>query len=97
MCCCDGDPPKAFRCVERRARKAHRCCECGRTIGAGEVYEHASGVWDGGPDAFKTCGRCARVRRALDADFHCVCRAPFTALREALRLRTRERHPGRAA
>lgn len=64
MCGCD-DPPDVYRETVRRARKPHRCCECSRTIAAGERYQYASGVWDGRGDAFKTCIRCAALRRAV--------------------------------
>ena len=65
MCSCDlDDPPSCFSAATRRARKEHRCCKCRRAIKPGERYEHASGVWDGSPDSFKTCSRCVKLRAA---------------------------------
>lgn len=61
----DYDPPQAFRRSMRCARKAHRCCECGREIRPGAMYEYASGVWDGEPSAYKTCIGCATARNIL--------------------------------
>lgn len=75
-CCCDN-PPSCFSQGVRRARKEHRCCECYGPILWGERYEYSSGVWDGGPDNFKTCEPCAAWRNALaKADDTCDC-VPF--------------------
>lgn len=68
---CDCDAPSAF--VERRptARKAHRCCECSRTIAPGETYVLSSGVWDGRGASFKRCLSCEAITlacRDLDED-----------------------------
>lgn len=66
MCCpispADDDPPSAFKEQVRRARKPHTCCECGETIPARAQYEHASGIWDGRPDVYKTCLSCVEIR-----------------------------------
>lgn len=61
--CMDG--PEAFRAVMRKARKPHKCYECGRAIEPGERYEVASGIWDGRPDRFKTCPDCLSVRQVF--------------------------------
>lgn len=55
--------PEAFRELERRARRAARCIECGRGIAVGARYLLSSGVWEGVPASYKTCQRCARLRR----------------------------------
>lgn len=60
----DYTHPDCMREVTRRARKAHACCECRRTIKAGDRYEYISGVWDGTPDSYKTCLRCVDLRAA---------------------------------
>ena len=65
MICCplsEGDGPSAFSSKTRRARKAHKCCECRGTIAAGEEYLYISGVWDGSPASFKTCSTCVEIR-----------------------------------
>ena len=51
----------------RRARKAHQCEECLRTILEGETYERHAGVWEGSFFTFISCGHCA-VLRSLIAD-----------------------------
>lgn len=63
-----GEQPSAYSEQRRRARKAHRCCECGREIAAGEVYEYISGIWDTRPASFKRCLMCAEV-----SDLACQC------------------------
>lgn len=50
---CDGEKPIAYRERHVTARRVHECYACGLPIMRGEVYEHASGVWDGRPAAFK--------------------------------------------
>ena len=63
-----GERPTACSEQRRRARKAHRCCECGREIASGDLYEYISGIWDGQPASYKTCVACADVR-----DLACQC------------------------
>lgn len=46
----------------RRARKAHDCVECGKTIPAGALYEEYVGVLDGSWERYRTCARCVLVR-----------------------------------
>lgn len=61
MCDCD-DSPRAFCTRTRTAAKAHRCCECHGVITKGEKYEYVSGIWDEGPNDFKTCAACVETR-----------------------------------
>ncbi|MCR0981824.1 hypothetical protein [Roseomonas populi] len=42
----------------RKARKAHRCCECFRRIAAGEHYHVEKILFDGRWDTFRTCSQC---------------------------------------
>lgn len=56
------EKPQAFRQITRKARKPHKCCECGRVIATGQHYEYSSGIWDSEPGSFKTCLDCARLR-----------------------------------
>ncbi len=58
--------PQAFSSVTRKARKTHKCCECGRTINAGEKYQYSSGIWDGEPDSFKQCLNCNEIMLAAE-------------------------------
>ena len=58
----DGDGPECGNTVVRKARKDHRCYECGETIAKGTRYEYVSGIWDGEPGAYKTCLSCVEIR-----------------------------------
>ncbi len=58
----DFETPSAFTETERKARKAHKCCECRQIIGIGEKYQYCSGIWDGVPDSYKTCLSCLTLR-----------------------------------
>lgn len=58
----DGYGPEASTTKIRKARKQHRCFECGRTIEPGEKYEYISGIWDGAPSSYKTCLDCLSLR-----------------------------------
>jgi hypothetical protein len=46
----------------RRAMKVHVCCECKASIKAGDHYYHLTGIWESGPDTFKTCIPCRDLR-----------------------------------
>ena len=52
----------------RTARRQHTCVECRTTIQPGDVYEYASGVWEGPPDSFKTCMACIDARNFYEGD-----------------------------
>lgn len=43
---------------ERRARKSHKCCDCGREIKPGETYNYAKWLTDGYFMEAKTCAQC---------------------------------------
>lgn len=63
----------------RRARKAHKCCECGDPIAAGDLYHYASGNSDGDFFTAKTCASCEEIRKAF-----CCDGWEFTTLWEAI-------------
>src|SRR5271154_1617951 len=44
--------------TDRKARKDHRCTECGRAIKAGEMYQHVFSVTNGDAGVEKTCRHC---------------------------------------
>jgi hypothetical protein len=48
-----------------RARKPHRCCECGETIHVGAVYQRASGKADGEIWTTRSCAVCCEIRSAF--------------------------------
>lgn len=63
--CVDYDPPTVWRNQMRRARKAHRCGECGREIASGETYEVCAGLSEGVWYDGKTCEHCVAAREWL--------------------------------
>lgn len=62
MCFVNDYDATAFRSLRPRARKPHRCDECGRVIPAGAVYVRHRGVCDGSPYSMPECLRCERIR-----------------------------------
>jgi len=66
----DAVAPSCMTQANPKARKQHRCCECGRTIEPGEHYLRVTEVWDHDPCTFKTCTECAdlgsRFRRYVE-------------------------------
>jgi len=60
-CGCDG-----FCSVRlARARKPHRCDECGDEIAIGQSYELNSGRWEVAWYRHRTCGVCQEIRAAF--------------------------------
>lgn len=49
----------------RKARKEHKCSECGRTINPGESYYFESFCFDGEMQSHKTCQDCLSVRSSF--------------------------------
>lgn len=47
-----------YRAKMVKARKAHRCEECGRVISLGEIHHSASGKFDGKVETYRTCAHC---------------------------------------
>jgi len=56
MSCCISidNGPEVMTEEIRKARKAHRCCECGGKIAPSDTYEYVKGLWDGDWSEFKT-------------------------------------------
>lgn len=65
MCMTDGDPAEWHREEYRKARKAHKCGECCRTIEPGERYEFVCGSWEGHIETHRTCWHCLAAREWL--------------------------------
>lgn len=72
-CYCDYEHPEFYRQREVKARKLHRCHECGCDIRAGEHYEAFTGKWDGIILKYSTCARCLAFRRWYSANRPCFC------------------------
>ncbi len=67
-CSVDVDDDARYEpCLKTRpkARKPHRCCECGELINIGETYEQAKGLLAGQWDTFRTCIPCVNMRDDL--------------------------------
>ena len=71
FCSCDYDQPDFINTEIRKAKKEHKCCECGYTIKPGEQYEYVFGLWNVKPDTYKTCERCLDLRENLLQIFGC--------------------------
>ena len=70
-CNIDFDPdqfPECFTEVMIKARKEHKCCECGDIIMPGQIYRREKGIWNGKWDCFDTCSVCSAIR-----DDYCSC------------------------
>ena len=73
VCWCDPGPVAEFYIkFTRKARKTHKCYECGMPIKIGEKYEHVRAKWEGQIATVKTCADCVEIRDALD-EMECFC------------------------
>lgn len=61
----DYDGPELLEEDIRKARKQHKCYECGRVIKIGEEYERTRGLWEGDWSTYKTCQDCKSLRTAF--------------------------------
>jgi hypothetical protein len=83
-CYCDYSYPDFY--VDRmvKAKKNHRCDECGRTILAGEKYEYVSAVWEGDFSTCKTCDKCLELRQYTKAHVPCFCWQHGNVIQDAI-------------
>jgi len=58
MCNLDYDRADLYEKINRKARKEHICCECGRIIKKGESYSYVFGVWGKNVSSYRTCSHC---------------------------------------
>lgn len=67
MCRIDDydEGPEFFQETEPRARKEHRCGDCGRTIKSGEKYLRSVGKWGYEINSHVTCAHCKAASRWL--------------------------------
>ena len=74
-CYCDFGEPASFytKRLVAKARRAHRCNECGNQVRPGESYERVTGVWDGDLSTFCTCQKCLSLREAVTECVPCFC------------------------
>lgn len=64
---CD-DYVMLLRNSHHKATKQHACCECRRTIAAGETYMVETVIFDGERSGYKTCAHCEVARNWLQAE-----------------------------
>lgn len=69
MCSGDDNPPEFYVETRPRARKPHRCVECGRRVPPGEVYVKTAGKWDGGFDVFVQHVACRELLQFVSDEF----------------------------
>ena len=71
-CSIDYDGPDVYSRTIRKARKEHRCCECGDWIRVGERYEYITALYPdcSGWDEFKTCLPCANLAMSMGCRQH---------------------------
>lgn len=82
-CYCDYDPADIYRASKPRARKRHKCEECGAPILPGEQYERVFGVWEGYASTHKTCARCFDLRQWVQNSIPCFCWAHGNMIEDA--------------
>ena len=82
-CFCDYDPPTIYSASIRKARKEHRCDECGHLIRFGHKYVNVFGVWEGCASTFKTCEGCCDLRMWVKNNVPCFCWAHGNMLDDA--------------
>lgn len=62
------EPFTALHEVRRRARREHKCNECGRTISVGEHYHRAGALYNHRWFTYRTCAHCDVLRQWLQAN-----------------------------
>lgn len=65
VCLSDGDGADFWTARYVRAKKSHRCKECGKPISIGERYERSAARSEGSFYSHSTCATCAEVRNAF--------------------------------
>ncbi len=62
---CDYEPPIFYLSNIVKARKQHKCCECGSRIELTQQYEKVTGKWEHLISTYKTCLPCLNIRNAM--------------------------------
>lgn len=80
-----SEMPLAYECDKRKARKAHKCCECSGVIQPGETYNYHHGVWPDGPGEYNVCLECDELRAKADKELrYYEDKTAFTMLYESV-------------
>jgi hypothetical protein len=75
--------PTVYGLDTPKARKTHKCLECGGIIAIGERYFKHHGIWAGSAETFKVCAECEALRKEIDASVtEAEERTPFGGLFE---------------
>lgn len=63
-CCCIDVYvlPHVYKQRVIAARKKHECCECGRDIRIGDLYERTFATYEGDAHIYTTCLICRKIR-----------------------------------
>ena len=64
----DGDAAAFYDARMVRARKMHRCYDCGNEIAVGAMYERISGKWDQEVSSYTICALCSEIGEAFSCD-----------------------------
>lgn len=73
LCECDYDPCEVYRETSPRARRPHRCNDCGGTIEPGEHYTRIFTLHEGEPNAYKRCADCAYLIAEVGREWMSEC------------------------
>ena len=79
-----SEMPSVYKCDTRKARKKHKCYECGGAIQKGEQYHNHHGVWDGSGATYKVCIECDALRDQVDKNAHYDELTPFGNLYDSV-------------
>lgn len=72
-CADDYDPLQFYFAKVVRAKKKHRCEECGASIYSGEQYERVTIKYEGEMYTITTCERCYDLRVWVKNNVPCLC------------------------
>ena len=70
---CDCDWPVVCEHGFQKARKSHKCVECGNPIDIGEEYWKIRGLWDGEWATYKMCKSCKDLADIISSEGICFC------------------------
>lgn len=70
--CEDAEAVTVLKSTTCRARKPHRCYECGATINPGDHYHYLVGVCEGDMLTQRSCSFCRRVFEDVQGMGYCV-------------------------
>jgi len=78
----DVEMPSIYSDTVRKARREHKCCECGQIIKIGDRYHLFKGCWEGRWGEYKTCMECDEIKDEVLSLYRCDEVPAFGELRE---------------